>query len=460
MTTLDTAAPRTTPRAAPRVGIPAQRLADNFLHFVLYICILSSFFVFVQPAPYEYIAVVLGAAAILARVSFNRAILPLLLLLLARDAFGALSLLQVVDTGWMRTQGSPEVLLEDYGWDDSARFLATSFYLGLTGVLFACIFTQDTMRRLATLRSAYVMAAVVATILGLLGYFALFFNFLPGLEVFSLNDRPVAGFKDPDLFGCWLIPPLAWLISRMITEKVRLRDILASLIIFTGILMDFSRAAWGSLAFTLVFLVYLLYLTQTDRRSRRRIFFLVIGGTIAGVLIFLALSSIDVVRDMFVQRFHLLQSYDLNSDNRSRFLLQRDSLLEIFNHPFGMGPWGFAHYTGWVSHNVYLGVMLNHGWFGGIAFLTLVLLTLVIGFKAMWVPTPWQPFLIATYVTLVALLLEAFIADIDHWRHYYLLTGVVWALAAVTAKYRNYRAAGISESRALIAAQDLIPNGR
>jgi hypothetical protein len=425
--------------AAPRLGIPAQRLADNFLHFVLYICILSSFFVFVQPAPYEYIAVVLGAAAILARVRFNRALLPLLILLLARDFFGALSLLQIVDSGWMRTAGSPEVLLEDYQWDDSARFLATSFYLGLTGVLFGCIFVQDTTRRLATLRSAYVMAAVIATILGLLGYFNLFFNFLPGLEVFSLNDRPVAGFKDPDLFGCWLIPPLAWLIQRIITEKVRVRDILASLIIFTGILMDFSRAAWGSLAFTIVFLVYLLYLTQNDRRSRNRIFVLVICGAVAGLLIFMALSSIDVVHDMFVQRFHLFQSYDIDADNRSRLALQRDSLREIFNHPLGMAPWGFAHYTGWVSHNVYLGVMLNHGWFGGIAFLTLVLLSLVVGFQSMWVRTPWQPFLIATYVPFVALLLEALIADIDHWRHFYLLLGVIWALSARAAQFRYQR---------------------
>jgi hypothetical protein len=442
--------------AAPRAGIPAQRLADNFLHFVLYICILSSFFVFVQPAPYEYIAVVLGGAAILARVRFNRALLPVLILLLARDAFGALSLLQLTDNGWMRTAGSPEVLLEDYGWDDSARFLATSFYLGLTGVLFACIFAQDTMRRLATLRSAYVMAAVVATILGLLGWFSLTFNFLPGFEVFSLNDRPVAGFKDPDLFGCWLIPPLSWLIARIVTDKIRLRDVLASLIIFTGILMDFSRAAWGSLAFTIIFLIYLLYVTQKNRRSHKRIIYFVAAGTVAAVLIFMALSSIDVVHDTFVQRFHLFQSYDIDADNRSRYYLQRDSLREIFNHPLGMAPWGFAHYTGWVSHNVYLGVMLNHGWFGGIAFLTLILLTLVIGFQAMWVRTPWQPFLIATYVPFVALLLEALIADIDHWRHFYLMLGVIWALSAVTARFRYYQARfGANEAEAATAAQGL-----
>ena len=453
MTSLDT--------TALHVGIPAQRLADNFLHVTLYCCILTSFFVFVQPAPYEYIAVILGGAAILARVPFNRAILPLLILLLVRDIFGAIGLLQVVGDGWSRTQGNPEVLLEDYGWDDSARFLATSFYLGLTGVLFACIFSQDTMRRLATLRSAYVMAAVIATTLGLLGYFSLNFNFLPGLEVFSLNDRPVAGFKDPDLFGCWLIPPLSWLIQRIVTgDKIRVRDILASLIIFTGILMDFSRAAWGSLAFTLVFLIYFLFATQSDHRTRRRIFFFVISGIVAGIVIFAVVTSIDIVRETFAQRFHILQYYDLNGDNRSRFLLQRDSFFEIFNHPFGMGPWGFAHYTGWVSHNVYLGVFLNHGWFGGIAFLTLVLLTLVIGFNAMFVRTPWQPFLIATYVPLVALLLEGLIADLDHWRHYYLLTGVVWALSMASAKYRWYRdKAGAAPATAALAAQGLLRNG-
>ena len=79
--------------------------------------------------------------------------------------------------------------------------------------------------------------------------------------------------------------------------------------------------------------------------------------------------------------------------------------------------------------------MLNHGWVGGVAYLAQVLLTLVIGWCAMFVRTPWQAFTIATYLTFTALVLEGFIVDTDHWRHYYLLLGLVWGLAIANMNY-------------------------
>jgi O-antigen ligase len=420
--------------AAPRVGIPAQHLADNFLHFVLYICILSSFFVFVQPAPYEYIAVVLGVAAILARVRFHRLIIVLLALLVIRDALGTLGLLHILDFGWMRTEGSPEVLLEDYQWNDAVRMLATSWYLGLTGILFACIFSHDTMRRIATLRASYVAAGVIASLLGAAGYFDVFFSLIPGLDVFSLENRAVAGFKDPNVLGCFLIPPLTWLIQGFITDRVRLHNIIASVIIFIGLVLAFSRAAWLSFVLSTALTMWLLFITQQNRRSRHRIFFLMAIGIVVVIAVLVAISSIDVVGTMLADRIRL-QTYDLGSDNRARIFLWQDSLREIFNHPFGMGPWGFAHYTGWDSHNSYLGTFLNNGWIGGSVYILLIALTLYVGFKALLVRTPWQTFLIATYTPFIGLVFEAFVIDTDHWRHFYLLVGIIWGLTAATMNY-------------------------
>jgi hypothetical protein len=428
--------------ASPRLGIRPQRLADNFLHVTLYLCILSSFFVFVQPAPYEYIAVVLGVASILARVRFSRVIVPLLILLLIRDGVGLLGLLRIYGTGYIRAEGEPVVdLVHNYEYDDSTRFLGTSFYLGITGVMFACMFADDTMRRIATLRSSYVMAGVVASLVGTLGYFGLYFDFIPGFDMFSLNDRAVAGFKDPNVLGCYLIPPLTWLMQGFIVDKIKLHSLIASVIIFIGLLLAFSRAAWGSFVFSTLLMFYLLYVTQTDTRTRMRLAFFVIGGVAVVIAILMVLMSIDVVAQMFAERARL-QSYDVDMDNRSRILLQRDSWREILLHPMGMGPWGFAHATNWVSHNTYLSTFLNHGWIGGAAYLLLTILTLAIGFRALLVRSPWQTFLIASYVPFVGLVLEAFVIDTDHWRHFYLMMGLVWGLAAATIRYRRQILAG------------------
>ncbi|MFZ3359697.1 MAG: O-antigen ligase family protein [Xanthobacteraceae bacterium] len=408
-----------------------QALADRFLHVTLYVTILSSFFVVVEPAPYEYLAAVLGFACILARVTLPRVVLPLLILLLIRDAGGAIGLLKILDTGWMRLQGDPSPIVEDFQYPDSIRFLATSFYLGLTGVMIACIVSQDTMRRIATLRSAYIMGAVIASVLGTLGYFSHTFGFLPALDYFAPDGRAAGGFKGPNDLGAFLIPVLLWLIQGFVVDKIRLHNLVAIMIIFVGLLLTFSRGAWGSGLFSAAMLIYLLFVSQSDRRLRNRIVLFVAIGVVVAIAIFLLLSSIGTIGHMFAERSQL-QSYDINADNRSRLMLEEDSLREIFNHPLGMGPWGFAHATDWVSHDVYLGTMLNHGWIGGAAYLTLVVVTLYVGFRALWLRTPWQTFLIATYPSFVAMMLEGVWGDTDHWRHFYVVLGLVWGMVAAT----------------------------
>ena len=74
---------------------PANALADKLLHVVLYITLLSSFYVTIEPAPYDYLVAVLGFACMLARVSLPRLVLPLLVLLLIRDLGGAIGLLKI-----------------------------------------------------------------------------------------------------------------------------------------------------------------------------------------------------------------------------------------------------------------------------------------------------------------------------------------------------------------------------
>ena len=296
------------------------------------------------------------------------------------------------------------------------------------------------MRRLATMKSAYVMSAVLASLLGSLGYFQLYFPIYPGLEVFSLNNRALAGFKDPNVLGVFLIPPLMWLIEGFIIDKVRPRHVLAGAIMLVGLLLSFSRAAWGGFLFTTAMTLSTIFFLQRGKRTRTRIIALVLMGALVMIVIAAALLSVDVVYKMFMHRT-TLQEYDLAGD-RGRFDLQVKSINEILVNPMGMGPWGFAKVYGMVSHNSFLGTLLNHGWIGGFAYTAQVLLTLVLGFRAALVRTPWQTFLIATYYTYFALVLEAFVVDTDHWRHYYLLQGIVWGLVVATINFASQRQRG------------------
>ena len=88
-----------------------------------------------------------------------------------------------------------------------------------------------------------------------------------------------------------------------------------------------------------------------------------------------------------------------------------------------------------APHNVYLNSFITGGWISGAAYLTLTLVTLVAGTRFIFVRTPWQPTYHAVYVAFVGVAAESIIIDSDHWRHYFLIVGVLWGLMAVTRAY-------------------------
>ena len=415
MITLDDARPFA---ATPAIPVSAPRLGTLFLEAMLYICILSSFLTIVQPAPYEFLAMVLGFACLLARVPIDRKVMPLVMLLFLLELGGLMSMIPVMD------------------YQDGVKFMFISIYLAISGVIFAFVFSDDCVRRLRILRAAYIPSAAIAALLGIAGYFKLF----PGAEqMFLMNSRAVSTFKDPNIFGPFLILPLLMIAERFLAGVFKLRYIVCGCIILFGLLLAFSRAAWGNFAISAFAMFVLMILTRPDARSRRRIVMMGLGAVGAIALLVAVLVSIEDVREMFLQRATLLQAYDTGTEG-SRFNIQQRSIEEILVNPNGMGPWVFAVQYGLVSHNSYLGTFLNHGWLGGIAYIALTLSTLVVGYRAVITRTPWQDLSIPVYATYFGLCLESAIVDTDHWRHYYLLVGVIWGLYAATVNHLHRQA--------------------
>jgi O-antigen ligase len=105
----------------------------------------------------------------------------------------------------------------------------------------------------------------------------------------------------------------------------------------------------------------------------------------------------------------------------------------ILENPFGIGALEFAsrHHTEDV-HNVYLSMFLNTGWLGGMTYLMIVGITLLFGLRHAFRRTASQPLYIVAYSALAAMVLLGSLIDTDHWRHHYLLLGMVWGLSAAT----------------------------
>src|SRR6202007_6890 len=79
-------------------------------------------------------------------------------------------------------------------------------------------------------------------------------------------------------------------------------------------------------------------------------------------------------------------------------------------------------------HNSFLDSFMAGGWLGGLAFIALVVVTVAIGLRHIFVRTPWQPTYIAAYAAFIGEVGESYIIDVQHWRHYYLIMGMVWGL--------------------------------
>ena len=394
-------------------GAATAALSQRLLNIVLFVAVLTSSIAFIEPSPHDGLMIILFATCVAARVRFDRKIVPLTLLL-AIWLIGALfAVIPVLDQ------------------KQTVQYVATSTYLVIAAIMYACLFCDGDPVRLIILRRAYIVAALIATVAGYVG----FFHLLPGSDIFLANDRVSATFKDPNVYGPFLIYPLLLLLIDFMIRGLRVMSFTVMIFLFGGLLLSFSRGAWAHFAFSAVVAVALLLAAAPEPRLRQRIVLFSMAALIGMVLFVVVLISIPSVHDMFLERAKAIQPYDIGPGGR--FWEQRLALGVILEHPNGLGPFEFFRVYGTQQHDVYMQAFLVYGWIGGAAYFALVLVTLGIGLRAALVPAPWQVYLIAAYAAFAGEAMEGFIVDTDHWRHFFLLLGLVWGLTAASLNLRK-----------------------
>ena len=402
----------------PQVMPAAQAVAfrERLLLVVLFVTVLASSVAFIEPSPHDVLMGVLLVAALGAGARLERTLVVPFLLLLIWNVAGMMALLHVP------------------GREKTIQYIGTSFYLAIAAILFACLFAQNTMQRLTTMRVAYVITAVIAAFVGMAGYF----NVFPGAaEHFTNYGRALGAFKDPNVFGPFLIWPALFVLDRMVARHIRFTDAIVAAILLFGLFLSFSRGAWFHFAVSCLVMIALAFVTAPTPRARLRVFALSVTAIIALALFVLFLLSFDAIADMFRERAHLIQSYDVGQGGR--FRLQELALTSVLTYPNGMGPFEFARVHGLQQHNVYLQAFLVYGWIGGMAYLLLLLTTVMVGLRTALVRTPWQPYAITAVAAFIGETAEGFVIDTDHWRHFYLLLGMIWGLTAATFRQARTR---------------------
>jgi hypothetical protein len=402
------------PRAAAPVAAMPESVgrSERLLRGMLFVTVLMACVAMIEPSPHDLLMMPLLLVALLAGVRFERLFVPLFLLLLLWNIGGLLALMNIATDS------------------KAIQYAATSIYLSVAAMLFACLLAHHTNARLNALANAYIAAAFISAIVGMMGYF----NFPRGAgEMFTLYGRADGMFKDPNVFGPYLIWPALFISARMLASRITLLDCLLLCTIAGGLFLSFSRGAWMHFAASAAIMLVLMFLTAPSQKSRIRLIAIAAAGLFLLMGVIVILLSIDSVRELFLNRANAINPYDVGQGGR--FQLQEQALSSLLEAPIGMGPFEFAREFGLQQHNVYLQGFLVYGWIGGIAYILMLLVTLLVGLRSALIATPWQLGTITAFATFVGEVGEGMVIDTDHWRHFFLLLGMVWGFAAATRYY-------------------------
>lgn len=375
--------------------------------------------VFIEPSPYELATlgamIVFFATGLRMRLAF----VPLILLLFLVNIGYTICSAYILD--------KKEIL----------NWILTSWYLAVTVVFFAMVVSEDTANRLDLLRRGLIFGAVIAALAGIAGYFRL----VPGgYDLLTLYGRARGTFKDPNVLGAFLVLPALFVLQSVLTDRIgkAIRSAVILGIITLALLLSFSRAAWGQLAATGTFLVVLMFLTSHKQSERGRI---VLSAIVAIAVLALAIAlllSLDSVANLFKERASFSQGYDGGRFGRfGRHILGAEMALDM---PWGIGPLQFTKYFPEDTHNSFLNAFMSGGWISGVTYPALIFSTVIMGFRYIFKPVPWQRAYIAIFAVFLGTVGEGFIIDTDHWRHFWLMLGLLWGMFVAASIYMKQQA--------------------
>nr|WP_314260374.1 O-antigen ligase family protein [uncultured Devosia sp.] len=382
---------------------------NRMLDFMVAFWIFSGGFVLVEPSPYELTFLIVLPLAFAAGIGLYRSTFGLFGVIMGFTPFALIAVFQA--------RYNPIT--------NSLIFTLVTVFLLVTSYFVANYVAEQTERRMRLIMRAYTAIAVISAIVGTLAYLGI----MPGADFFTRYGRAKAAFNDPNVFGPFLVLPAMFALQKVLLSKGRTAVIAAVvyMILFVGVFASFSRAAWGHFAFSSMIVLVLCFWLEAAARDKVRIMIMSLVG--AGMLVVAlgGLLSIPAVSSLFEQRA-AGQNYD--SGETGRFGRQGYAFELALNNPLGIGPGEFRNLRIIEEpHNVYVSVLHVYGWGGGAMYYLLVILTLWKGIGALRTPSPYRLIMIPLVATFTMLVGESAIIDSDHWRHYYLLVGLIWGIA-------------------------------
>lgn len=400
--------PAVAPRRAMRVDY--QRAVNAIFALQVFSGMIS----LIEPSPYDFVTLLALPIWLFGGFRVHRAIVPALMLWVVFESAGFLA------------------LLPHWEEPDPRLYQFQSLYLFVTVIFFTIFFNERTVSRATVCLKAFSAGAVVSALVGLIGYLDVAGL---GAALTTVESRVSGTFKDPNVFGSYLVLAATYLLQLVLlgTTRRTLLTLASLFLVLVGVFISYSRGSWAATLGSMAIMAVAGFLTADTRAMRRRIVGMSGLAIVIGALALAGALSDASVREFFLQRAAVTQEYD--EGVTGRFGNQMRAIPMLVERPEGFGPLRYRLVFDLEPHNSYIGAFANDGWLGGFAWIGLVLTTSVVGFRLMMRRSPVQRLAQVFWPSLFAMLVQGFQIDIDHWRQVFLCFGAVWGMEAARLRW-------------------------
>ena len=411
-------------RFPPRTYVAFRKPRHPYLLSAMVMMAAGSVVLF-EPAPYDVALVILMVAGILLnRLSFRFSHRLPLVLLAGFIASNFISLPNAID---------PRL---------SFSYSLVSIYLAGSWLFFAGVASAYGYRGVTALTKGYVAAGVFSALLASCAYFRL----IPFQSVLLRYGRAQGLFKDPNVYGPYLVPVLLFGLAAMQEARILSPRFWRALVVcctsIIGIFLSFSRACWVNAGISILIFVGFELLYGFRRGSIRKDVLripLALAALAAITTIFLAANS-ETGHMLFVR----LGTNGLHDYDATRFGTQRKALESTLNNPVGIGTRQSELVFQYATHNMYLRVLTENGVLGFATFFAFIVLSLLRCAKLAIAlrDSQWRRLFVILTAALSGLLVNGCVIDTIRWRHFWFLLGLAWCAPGVRRPLRKWLAYG------------------
>jgi hypothetical protein len=376
------------------------RPAPRWLLHGVVVMMALSFFVHMEPAPFDMLAAALLVGGVVVGLRAGREWVPAGACLAVLMAAGVVSLAFTHST------------LLGLGM---AYHLKTAY---LMGVFLLVAFTVHTFggRAAQLILAAHVvggLCSVVAVAAGVAGL-------LPA-EIILRMGRASGFFKDPNVLGPYMAIGALYMLHQALERQRTTHRIGAALLfcLLAGTLVaSLSRAAW--LNFALACAAYGLALLASSTSARqallrlRRLTVVAVAGALVAIYFAVhVLAMVDIVSRLG------LQAYD-----SQRFDTWTRAAEAGLSNPLGVGPGQSEPVFQYAAHSLYARLLAEQGPIGLGAMVAFLLMSLGRAARLSRRGVPYAP---VVFGLLVGLVVNSIFVDTLHWRHLWVVAALAWA---------------------------------